>query len=169
MSRASVVYSELILMRYEEKERIKVARVEKEVTVHAPLEQVFGYVGDPSNLPEFWPSVMEIKDIQLLPNGGYRSRWVYKMAGMRFEGMGEYTEIVQNQWFVINTKGGVRSSITWTFRFRGDITRVTLTIEYKVPIPLLGKLAEAIIVKMNDQEGDLIMANLQARFMTVNQ
>jgi hypothetical protein len=45
------------------------------------------------------------------------------------------------------------------------MTRVTLTIEYKVPIPLLGKLAEAIIVRMNDQEGDLIMVNLGARFM----
>ena len=145
------------------------AKVEKEVTVNAPLEQVFGYVSDPSNLPEFWPNVMEIKDIQLLPNGGYSGQWVYKMAGMRFEGMGEYTEIVPNQWFVINTEGGVRSSITWTFRSRGDITRLTLTIEYKVPIPLLGKLAEDIIVKMNDQEGDLIMANLQARFMTANQ
>jgi len=45
---------------------------------------------------------------------------------------------------------------------------VTLTIEYKVPIPLLGKLAEAIIQKMNEHEGDLIMANLQTRFMIAN-
>ena len=39
---------------------------------------------------------------------------------------------------------------------------------YPVPIPLLGKLAEAIIVKMNDQEGDLMMAHLRTRFMMAN-
>lgn len=144
------------------------AKVEKEVTINAPLEKIFSYVSEPSNLPEFWPSLMEIKDVQSLPNGGYSAQWVYKMAGMRFEGTGEYTKVAPNQYFVIETKGGIGSIITWTFRSRKNRTRVTLTIEYKVPIPLLGKLAEAIIVKMNEQEGDLVMANLQARFMMAN-
>ncbi|MFC1958492.1 SRPBCC family protein [Chloroflexota bacterium] len=144
------------------------ARVDKEVTIEAPLEDIFGYISDLSNLPEIWPSLIEIKDVQSLPSGGYSARWVYKMVGMRFEGTAEYTEIVPNQWLVIETQGGISSTITWTFRSRENITRVTLTIEYKVPIPLLGKLAEAIIVKMNDQEGDLITANLQARFTSAN-
>ncbi len=169
MSRIYVVYSELILMRYEEKERIEVARVEKEVSVNAPIEKVFSYISEPSNLPEFWPSVMEIKDVESLPNSGYSGKWVYKMGGMSFQGTAEYTEIFPNQWLVIKTRGGVSSTITWTFRSRENITKVTLTIEYKVPIPLLGKLAESIIVKMNDQEGDLVMANLRARFMMANQ
>ncbi len=140
------------------------AKVEKEVTVEAPIEEVFRYINEPSNLPEFWPSLMEIKDVQSLPSGGYSARWVYKMLGMRFEGKGEYTKIVPNHWIVIETKGGIGSTMTWTFRSKEDMTRVTLTIEYKIPIPLLGKLAEAIIVKMNDQEGDLMMAHLRTRF-----
>jgi uncharacterized protein YndB with AHSA1/START domain len=144
---------------------VKVATVDKEVAVKVPVAEVFSYLSEPSNLPEIWPSLMEVKEVQSLPNGGYRFQWVYKMVGMRFEGAGEYTEIVPNQWFVIETKGGISSKITWTFRSNEDMTRVTLTIEYKVPIPLLGKLAEAIIVRMNDQEGDLIMVNLGARFM----
>ena len=144
------------------------ARLEKEVTIEAPLENIFSYISDPSNLPEFWPSLMEIKNIQSLPNGGYSGRWVYKMAGMRFEGTAEYIKMVPNQFFVIETNGGIVSMMAWTVRSRDNLTRVTLTIEYKVPIPLLGKLAEAIIVKMNDQEGDLIMANLRARFMLAN-
>jgi len=147
---------------------VRLAKVDKEVWIEAPIEKIFGYISEPSNLPEFWPSLMGIKDVQSLPNGGYSARWVYKMLGMLFEGTGKYTKIVPNQFFVIETKGGIRSTIAWTFRSRETKTRVTLTIEYKVPIPLLGKLAEAIILKMNDHEGDLIMANLQARFMIVN-
>jgi hypothetical protein len=42
-------------------------------------------------------------------------------------------------------------------------TKVTLEGEYTVPIPVLGKLAEAIIVKMNEHEVELILANLKAR------
>ncbi len=143
-------------------------KLEKEVTAEAPIEEVFRYISEPSNLPELWPSLMEIKNVQLLPNGGYNIRWVYKMVGMRFEGGGEYIKIVSNHWIVIETKGGISSTITWTFRSKEDMTRVTLTIEYKVPIPLLGKLAEAVIVKMNDQEGDLMMAHLRTRFMMAN-
>ncbi len=141
------------------------ARVEKEITVIAPIEQVFNYIMEPANLPEFWPSVLEIKNVKSLPNGGYSGQWLYKMAGVTFEGSGENTEVVPNQWLVMETRGGIKSRITWTFRSRGEITRVTLTIEYIIPIPLLGKLAEAIIVRMNDQEADLVMANLRARFM----
>ena len=141
------------------------ARIEKEVKVNAPVEKVFSYLSEPYNLLEFWPSLIEIKDIQTLSSGGYSARWVYKMAGMRFEGTGEYTQIIPNQWIIIETTGGVSSTITWTFRSLPKGTRVHLTIEYRVPIPLLGKLAEAVIVMMNEQEGDLMMANLRARFI----
>ena len=144
------------------------AKVHKEVWIEAPLEKIFDYVSYPSNLPEIWPSLMEIKDVHSLPNGGYGARWVYKMLGLRFEGKAEYTRITQNEFFVIETKGGIKSTIVWTFRSWEGKTRLTFTVDYKVPIPLLGKLAEAIIVKMNDHEGDLIMANLQTRFITAD-
>ena len=144
------------------------AKVEKEVWVEAPIEKIFGYINELSNLPEFWPSLIEIRDVQSLPNGGYSARWVYKMLGMRFEGAAEYTQIVPNRFFVIKTKGGINSTISWTVRSQENKTRVTLTIDYKIPVPLLGKLAEAIVLKMNDHEADLIMTNLQARFMIAN-
>jgi uncharacterized membrane protein len=147
---------------------VKLARVEKEVTLKVPIEEIYSYIFELRNLPEVWPSLMEIKDVQSLTKGGYRFGWLYKMVGMRFEGTGEYTEIVPNQWFVIKTKGGIRSTITFTFRSNGNSTRVNFTVEYKVPIPLLGKIAEAIIVRMNDQEGDLMMVNLGVRFMRSN-
>jgi uncharacterized membrane protein len=144
------------------------AKVDKEVLIKAPLGKIFGYIMEPANLLEFWPSLMEIRDIQSLPNGGYSARWVYKMLGMRFEGTAEYTQVVPNRLLVIETKGGITSAIAWTVRSWEDKTRVTLTIEYKVPVPLLGKLAEIIVLKMNDHEADLMMVNLQARFLIAN-
>jgi len=139
------------------------AKTVKSITINAPVEKVFDYISEPTNLPEIWPSLVEVKDVQKLPSGGTRNRWVYKMAGIRLEGTSEETEYVPNQRIVSKTKGGVESTQTWMFQPEAGGTKVTLEVEYTVPIPVLGKLAEAIIVKMNEHEGELILANLKAR------
>ena len=135
----------------------------KSITIKSPVEKIFDYISEPTNLPEIWPSLMEIKDVQRLPDGNINNRWVYKMAGVRLEGTSEGVESVANQRIVSKTKGGVESTQTWMFQPEGDETKVTLEIEYTIPIPLLGKLAEAIIVKMNEHEGEVILANLKSR------
>jgi len=137
----------------------------KSITIKAPVEKVFDYISEPTNLPEIWPSLVEIKDVQKLPSGGTRDRWVYKMAGIRLEGTSESedAECIPNQRIVSKTKGGVESTMTWMFQPEAGGTKMTLEVEYTVPIPVLGKLAEAIIVKMNEHEGELILANLKAR------
>jgi hypothetical protein len=39
---------------------------------------------------------------------------------------------------------------------------VTFVAEYVVPVPLLGRLAEAVIVKVNEHETETLLANLKA-------
>jgi len=85
------------------------------------------------------------------------------MAGIHLEGTTEGVESIANQRIVSKTKGGVESTQTWMFQPEGDETKVTFEVEYTVPIPVLGKLAEAIIVKMNEHEGEVILANLKTR------
>ena len=133
------------------------------ITINAPVKKIFDYISEPTNQPEVWPSLMEIKDVQRLPDGKTKSRWVYKMAGIRLEGTSEGVESVANQRIVNKTKGGVESTQTWTFQPEAGGTKVTFEVEYTVPIPVLGKLAEAIIVKMNEHEGEVILANLKSR------
>jgi len=135
------------------------------ITIPIPVEKVFDYLSIPDNLPEFWPSLVEITNVESLPEGKYKANFIYKMAGIQFKGTGEYTEVVPNKSIVIVTKGGLVSVLTWAFRSQPNRTRVILTIDYKIPVPLLGKLAEAIIVKMNEQEIALMLSNLRASLM----
>ena len=135
----------------------------KSISIKSPVEKIFNYISEPTNLPEIWPSLIEIKDVQRLPDGKTKNRWVYKMAGIRLKGTSDGVESVPNQRIVSKTKGGVESTQTWTFQPEGDGTKVTFEVEYTVPIPVLGKLAEAIIVKMNEHEGEVILANLKTR------
>lgn len=139
------------------------AQVKNTILIKAPVEEVFSCVGEPSNLPEIWPSMVEAKDVQPLPDGGHRFRWVYKMAGMRFEGSSEDVEVVRDERIVSHTKGGVQSTITWTFRPENGDTYVIFEADYTVPVPLLGKLAEAFIVRSNRREAETLLANLKAR------
>ncbi len=136
---------------------------ETTITINAPVEKVFGHVNEPTNLPEIWPSMVEVKDVQRLPNGGTSFRWVYKMAGMRFEGTTEDTECVLNQRVVSKSTGGIESLFVWTFQPEDGGTKLTVEVEYTVPIPLLGKLAEAFIVKQNERELELVLANLKTK------
>ncbi len=133
----------------------------KSVVIHAPVEKVYEYLDDPTHQPEFWPSLIEVKDVHLLPNGGHGSSWTYKMAGIRLEGTAEDVEHVANERIVRKTKGGIESTQTWMFEPEGEATKVTLRVDYTVPIPVLGRLAEAAIVKLNDHEGDAIVQNLK--------
>jgi carbon monoxide dehydrogenase subunit G len=137
------------------------ATIDKAIIIKAPPEKFFDYLTKPSNLLQIWPGLIEIQDEQLLPNGGYKGKWISKMAGMRFKGSGEYAEIVKNQYFVIKAKGAINGTIVCTVRAMGNKTRLTLTIDYSVPVPLLAWLTGAVIVKMNERGAETVLANLR--------
>ena len=137
------------------------ATIKSSIFINAPVEKVFK-LAKPEYLPEIWPSLVEVKNIQELPNGGFSWDWVYKMAGMRFNGSSVHTEYVVNERSVAQSTG-IDSTITWTYKSEDGGTKMTALTEYKIPVPLLGKMAEAFIVKMNENESDTILANLKAR------
>ena len=139
------------------------ATIVRTVTIDAPVEEVFSYVEDPANVPEYWPSVIEVKDVDSLPGGGFKYRWVYKMAGVRFEGGTETTEFLLNHRTVSENSGGVSGAVTWTYQAEAGKTHVTFEAEYHVNIPLLRNLAESFLLKLNEQEAKALLANVKAK------
>ena len=137
------------------------ASIKSSITINAPVEKVFEYT-KPENLPEVWPSLVEVKNVKELPNGGYSWDWVYKMAGVNFYGSSKHVEFVDNVR-TVSQSTGIESTITWSYEPEGSGTKMTTETEYKIPVPLLGKVAEAFIVKMNENESETILANLKAR------
>jgi uncharacterized membrane protein len=140
--------------------------IDKEIAIDAPLEKIFNYVNKPSNLPQIWPSFIGVNNEELLPNGGYKFQWTYKMGGVTLEGTAEYTDFVANFWFTCRTYGAIDSKITWIFRSIGFQNSVILNIDYWVPAPLKGSLDENMILKMNEKEAELILENLRMRCET---
>ncbi|MGP8079636.1 MAG: SRPBCC family protein [Dehalococcoidales bacterium] len=139
-------------------------RVDNEVIINAPVQKIYNYISQPSKLQQIWPSLVEITNEKLLPNGGYSYRWKYKMSGIMFSGIGECIDIKPNLLLISKNIGDFDSTVTFTFQSRNVRTRITLTFDYNLPLTLSSKLTENIILKMNTKEAGLILDNLRIRF-----
>jgi hypothetical protein len=90
------------------------------------------------------------------------SCFVYKMAGVRLEGSSEDMEFEAGRRIFSHMQGGVESTVRWDFEPHDGGTQLTLQTDYKVPIPLLGKLADSVIARLNEHETEVPRANMQA-------
>ena len=139
-------------------------RVEKSASIKAPVGKVFDYMADPNSNLDFIPGMMDIKNIHETENHiGTHFLWTYKMAGLRFEGETTVLEWVKNKRVVTQSKGGINSKWFFTYEPAESGTAIALAVEYDVPIPVLGKLAEAVIRKQNEREAELALSNIKAR------
>jgi len=135
-------------------------RVERNITINAAVEKVFGYITDPINQIDWMSSMVNVKDVS--GSGLEKSfRWTYKMAGILLDGESTYTEYIPNKRVVTESKGGVKSTFTFDFEPHNDGTVLKLVIEYNIPIPVIGKLGEAVLFKRNEREADLAMTNIK--------
>jgi uncharacterized protein YndB with AHSA1/START domain len=137
-------------------------RVSKSIYIHAPAEKVFEYVADPANRPGFWPSLINVTDIEPLPNGGHRLKWVYKMAGMWVSGTGETIEHVPHRRTVDSNQGGISYIVAWRCDPEGYGTRFTFDCECSVHVPFLQRRSVPFLVKVNQDQADMIVANVKA-------
>lgn len=138
-------------------------KVSKSASINAPVEKVFAYMADPAHLPEIWPSILEVTNIQEEADGKKSYDWIYKMAGMKFNGHSETLEFIPNKRIVVENTKGIDSKFTWDYEQAGSGTRLNLEAEYVIPLPLLGKLAESVVTKKGDEEADDLLSTLKAK------
>lgn len=139
------------------------ARIERSVLINAPVEKVFAFAANPANLPSVWPALEQVKNVVPEPNGGSAFDYTYNMGGMRFSGHTNTLEFIPDARIVTQSKSGVENTFNWTFAPDGGGTRVTIQVDYKVPVPLVGKIAEAMLMRQNEQQAETVLNNLKAK------
>jgi hypothetical protein len=55
------------------------------------------------------------------------------------------------------------STWTWTFQPEAGGTRLSLVVEYTIPVPVLGKVGERLALRQTEREADLAMTTLKDR------
>lgn len=82
---------------------------------------------------------------------------------MKFDGRSDTIEFVLNQCNTTKSAKGIESKFAWVYQQEGNDTKLSVDVEYNVPVPWIGKIAEAIILKQNDHEADTLLENLKHR------
>jgi hypothetical protein len=72
-------------------------------------------------------------------------------------------EFEPNRRIVRRTIGGIERTFHSTFDAQDRKTRLTVAIECKAPVPVLGGLAEGVISKLIERESDTLVANIKDR------
>ena len=144
--------------------------LEKTITINAPVEKVFNFLIKPESWKEIYPKITEIRDIQSLPNGGYRFSYRFNMfAGMHCEIDTENTDVVVNQRLAYKNTCGVKGikrielDETISFSSEDGKTKLIYRAENKVSVPVIGVLIETFLMKMNERMVKTCLANIKAQ------
>jgi uncharacterized protein YndB with AHSA1/START domain len=132
----------------------------KSIVISAPQDRVFDYVTEPSTMAEWLTKMVEVRDI-VGTGEGQQYEWTYKYAGLLLRGQSVVVQHVPNRLAVSQSIGMIGS--TWTFRVEPHEEGSTLTIEveYSVPIPVLGKIAEHVAVRLDARDLETSLSNVQ--------
>ena len=130
------------------------------IVIHAPLEAVFEYTTDPVRMAEWLPSLIETRNV-VGEGEGQQYEWTYKMVGILFRGQAVVVDYKPNELSVFQSIGAVNS--TWMIRVEPEAEKTVLTIEieYEVPLPMLGQLAERVIVRRAPRNLGVALANVK--------
>ena len=141
-------------------------KLKKNIVIAASPEKVFDVVYDTANISQIWRNVSNVHNLKSLPNGGHSFQFDYTMSGLRLNGSATDLFLFRPTHVVTRTTGGVTSTLNWTFKSLDDNSRteVSLEIDYEVPVPLLGRLAEYVVARINENDVVYMLNRLKHRF-----
>jgi len=137
--------------------------LKKSVVIRAPTDEVFAYANEPRTFAEWLPSFVEARDF-VGTGAGQQYGWTYKYVGLLLRGQSTVVEHVPNELAVHQSIGTIDS--TWTIRVEPHEVGTTLTIEveYNIPIPVLGKVAEQFTVRRDARTLEWALTNIEEMF-----
>jgi len=130
------------------------------ILIDASPKDVFAYVDDPTELPIWLPSMIEVRNV--IGTGlGQQYEYTYKMAGLLLRGQNIVVEHVPNERGLHQVIGMISALWDYSVEPHADGTLLNIQVEYSIPIPVLGRLAERLAIKQNAASFDLALINVK--------
>ncbi len=130
------------------------------IFIHAPSDQVFAYVDDPSELPTWLPNMTEVRNV--VGTGlGQQYEYTYKMAGLLLRGQNIVIEYAPNERGLHQVVGMISALWEYSVEPHAEGTVLNIEVEYSIPIPVLGRLAEHIAIRQNARTFELSLLNVK--------
>ena len=138
------------------------AIVKKSIQINEPAEKVYDYLSDHTNEPEWMPGMIELNPVSGdSRNVGDTYKWKYKMAGIILNGDTVVKEMIPNRKIVTESKLGIKNTFTFNLEPNEEGVMLEINIDYTIPVPVLGKIAEKIVLGKNEREADLALENIK--------
>ena len=104
-----------------------------EAVTDAPLERVFDYMADSSNVPQWFYGVQRFEPLTELTRGLGSKYAISLNVGRTITAKFECTEFIENELIEVHTFDGLRASSRWTFEPADAGTRVRGEFDYTLP------------------------------------
>ena len=123
-------------------------RITARVDVNAPLDEVWAFASDWRRWDGWWVGVSGFRPTTPVARGN-GARYAYRawIAGLWVDLETEVREFQEKVgWRGVVTRGPPHRT-QWVFESVGAATRLTYTLEYDLPIPVLGTALDSLFVR----------------------
>lgn len=131
---------------------------ENSILIEAPIGVVFAYVNEPATFPDWVNGMIEVRNV-IGSGEGLQYEWTFKMVGLLFRGQSVAVNYVQDECAAYQSIGMVESIWTNITEPHDGGTKLTIKLEYAIPTPVLGKLAEQLTLRRNKRGLDASLLN----------
>lgn len=129
-------------------------KVSSSVLIKAPLDQVFKFISNGENAPQWHPSIISAVRVAGGLGVGSTVKYTAKVARMKFEWVTEAIEWIDNVRFKdVLVRGPFKKYVAI-----GEVQPVpegakfALSIEYELKIPLIGGLLDRLLIQKRIQK-----------------
>ena len=138
--------------------------VEAVVQISNSPETVIDYVTDMQNRTLYLNPLQSISNLQgAATEVGSSWNWSWVMLGVELEGVGICTEYQAGKCYAFRTEGGIVSTFTYRAEAEGDGTKMTITVDFKVPAAVAALPGgEGLLTGMEQTEAEKTVQNLKA-------
>ena len=140
------------------------SRVTKVASIKAEPSKVLEYIANVKNHPAFISALKAIDNLHGDPKHvGEGWDFTFVMGGIEVKGKAETAKYEEGKVYSFKTTSGIDSTFTYSVAPEDGGTRLTMDVEYNIPQNVIAKMMDkAVVERLNDQEGDRAVENLQA-------
>ena len=131
---------------------------ENSIAIDAGLSDVFAYVNEPKKFPDWVHGMIDVRNV-IGSGEGQQYEWTFKMVGMQFRGQSVAVNYIPDECAAYQSIGMIESIWTNIVEPLDRETKLIIKVEYSIPTPVLGKLAEAIMLRRNRRGLDATLLN----------
>lgn len=133
----------------------------RSVTIKAPVEAVFSFLGDPTHWISAFPGDSEVTDVDIKPDGtGTSARWSSKIFGVNISTVHEYREVVPNKRIVSKASAG--PVLTFSLEPVDDGTELSVEESFDIQTPFVRVPIQAVFTRWTQEDIEGMVANIKS-------